>query len=478
MAFPVVNTRAWDEKAALIAICILILLPVWLRAGTNAEWSWPLTWVALLVLGILVLLSWNRRRSVASGASSSPAPFLRLRDPVFGLGLLFMLLLIAQWWNAGRLLYYDPVTTSWNYSEPRHPGWPSAITRSEARQMLDWFLPAWIIVMAIRSPGFSSRAIRKMWRVVAYHAGILAMFGLVNYAVGSTHMLGFVPMRLHFFATFGYPNHAGSYFMMGLCLSTALLSWELGGGREGVHRGRMVALIAVMILCYVGAVFSLSRLAILLATALLPVLVFFLIASVWAKLPAVQRVHVIAISLAMLGLALVLTLGLGREAIRREFKPEADNKTFMERETSFRLFQFTSAIHIWMDHPWVGVGGWGYRYLMGHYVPVDQWRRITEGKANVHNDPAQFLAEFGLVGGACMTGVIGMLGLAAWRNRHPRVPLWWMPLLGCALVGGQSLIDLPFRSPAVLALWLMLLAGTSRVIPPRRPAGTTIGHSS
>jgi hypothetical protein len=466
----VLKSRAWDEKAALISVAFLLILPAWLRAGTNVEWSWPLTWSALMVAGFLGFLSWNRRRTDVSGSSSDSASFLRFRDPVFALGLLFMLLLVVQWWNAGRLLYYDSATTSWNYSEPRHAGWPSAITRAEARQMLDWFLPAWIIVLAVRSPGFSTRAIRKLWRVVAYHAGLLALFGLVNYAFGSTHMFGFVPMRLHFFATFGYPNHAGSYFMLGLCLSTALLSWELGGAREGVNRGRVVALIAVMALCYVGAVFSLSRLAILLATALLPVMVFFLIASVWPALPTVQRVHVVATSLAIMGLAVVLTLGLGREAIRREFKPEDDHKTFMDRETSFRWFQITSAMQIWMDHPWVGVGGWGYRYLMGHYLPADQWRRITEGKANVHNDPAQFLAEFGLVGGACMAGVVGLLALAAWRQRHPHVPLWWMPLLGCALVGGQSLIDLPFRSPAVLALWLLMLAGSARVIPPRRPA--------
>ena len=470
MALSVVKSRGWDEKAALLSIALLLILPVWLRAGTNPEWSWPLTWVALLVAGFLGILSWNRRQTDSTGVSPVPAPFLSFRDPIFGLGLLFMLLLVVQWWNAGRLLYYDPATTSWNYSEPRHAGWPSAITRAEARQMLDWFLPAWIIVLAVRSPGFTSRAIRKLWRVVAYHAGLLALFGLVNYAFGATHMFGFVPMRLHFFATFGYPNHAGSYFMLGLCLSTALLSWELAGAREGVNRGRIMALIAVMALCYVGAVFSLSRLAILLATALLPVLVFFLVASVWSKLPAVQRVHVIATSLAIMGLAVVLTLGLGREAIRREFKPEDDNKTFMDRETSFRWFQITSAFHIWMDHPWVGVGGWGYRYLMGHYLPADQWRRITEGKANVHNDPAQFLAEFGLVGGVCMTGVVGVLVLASWRKRHPHAPLWWMPLLGCALVGGQSLIDLPFRSPAVLTLWLLMLAGSARVIPPRRPA--------
>lgn len=467
VAFSMAKVRSWDEKAALISVAALLVIPVWLRAGTNPDWSWPMTWVALLVTGFLVILSW-KRCVIGPAGFAVPAPFIRWRDPIAALGFLFLLLLLAQWWNAGRLLFYDPATAAWSYSEPRHPGWPSAITRAEARQMLDWFFPALILVLALRSPGFTGRMIRKLWRVVAYHAGIVALFGLANYAWGATHMLGLLPMQLHFFATFGYPNHAGSYFLMTMCLSAALLSWELAGDRDGLKRGRVMALAAVLVLSYMGAVFSLSRLAILLATAILPLLVFFLIASVWSKLQAVQRMHLIAVSLAVMGLAMVLTMGLGREAIRREFKPEADNKTFLDRETSFRWFQITSAFHIWQDHPWVGVGGWGYRYLMGHYLPKEQWRRITDGKANVHNDPIQFLAEFGLVGAACLTGVVGLLLVAGWRNRHLHTPLWWMPLLGCALVGGQSMIDLPFRSSAVMALWLLLLAGAVRVVPPRR----------
>jgi hypothetical protein len=470
----VLKSRAWDEKAALISVAFLLILPAWLRAGTNVEWSWPLTWSALMVAGFLGFLSWNRRRTDVSGSSSDSASFLRFRDPVFALGLLFMLLLVVQWWNAGRLLYYDSATTSWNYSEPRHAGWPSAITRAEARQMLDWFLPAWIIVLAVRSPGFSTRAIRKLWRVVAYHAGLLALFGLVNYAFGSTHMFGFVPMRLHFFATFGYPNHAGSYFMLGLCLSTALLSWELGGAREGVNRGRVVALIAVMALCYVGAVFSLSRLAILLATALLPVMVFFLIASVWPALPTVQRVHVVATSLAIMGLAVVLTLRAwaGRR-YEREFKPERDSINFMDRETSFRLVQITVG-HSHVDGSSVGRGGRVGLSLSDRAlsaasgsggVSLRARRMCTTIPLNSSPNSDWWVEPAWPVWSAC------------WRSRrggngHPHVPLWWMPLLGCALVGGQSLIDLPFRSPAVLALWLLMLAGSARVIPPPPPGDT------
>ena len=67
-----------------------------------------------------------------------------------------------------------------------------------------------------------------------------------------------------------------------------------------------------------------------------------------------------------------------------------------------------------------------------------------------------------------MAVVVGFLVVAIARAKTGYPPLVLLPLLGVSLVGLQSLIDLPFRSPAVLILWLICLGAASHVLPARR----------
>jgi hypothetical protein len=457
-----------DERIVVWIIFLLAALPAWLRGGTHAPWTQPVLVFSIVSFLVLVGLSWARRRRPGVDPSGAPGSFINLRDPLFWLGAAFLLLLVLQWWNAGRVLFYDSADKAWAYSPPRHVGWPSAITRLEARQMLDWFVPAWVILVAIRSPGFSAVAVRRVWRLMVFNAALLALFGIVQFISGTTRMYWLVQMRPHFFASFGYPNHAGSYFLMTMCMAAGLLAHDIGPGGGFARWARRIGLGAAFLLSLVGANLSLSRLAVMLSWLLVIPLAALWIRFLWPRLEPVRRVHVVAAALAIISLAGLLTLGLGRDAIRKEFKPEDDNKTFMDRETSFRWFQMKSAVQVWRDHPWCGVGGWGYRYLIGHYVPRDLWRKITEGKANVHNDPVQFLAEFGLWGAGAMAAVVVILLAGAWRVRAGWPPIFLLPLMGLVLVWMQSLIDLPFRSPAVVNLWLIALAGVARVAAPRK----------
>lgn len=445
------------ERWAIVLVALLALFPTWLRGGTHAAWTWPLPWIA--VGGWLVWLVVFSRPTVAKGRGLIP-----WRDPVFWFAFLFVILLGTQWWNSGRALYFDGVARQWSYSAPRHPSLPSAITTGEARQMLDWFVPAWILLAVLRSPVIGARSIRAIWRIMSYSAGLLALFGMVQFISGTTNMYWMVPMRPHFFASFGYPNHAGSYFLLMECLTAGLLIHEVR--TSGLSRRLRLALLGVaFLLSLFGANFALSRASILLSWALLLPIIFFAIAALWQRFDPARRVNLVMASLAVLTLIALLTFGLGRDAIQTEFKPEDDQKTFVDRETNFRLFQLQTSFQMWRDNPLFGVGGWGYRYLMAHYLTPDQWHRVTEGKANVHNDPMQFLAEFGIVGGGLMTATVALLWISTLRRRIRYPALFVLPALGVMLLALQSLIDLPFRSPAVLYLWLIVLAGLRHARP-------------
>ena len=452
-----------DERLVVTATALLACTPAWLRGGTHAPWSLVLLWMAVALLALLVALTVRRARA------GLPV-FLRLRDPVVWLSLILAVEVAIQWWNSGRILYFDSALRAWTYSPPRIAWLPSAITTHESRQMLDWFIPAWVILTAIRAPGVSSRGIRVLWRIVVANASILALFGLVQFASGTTHMFWFIPMRPHFFASFGYPNHAGSYFLLAMGLAASLLGFELLRGDLRRYWLRATALTTAFVLALLAANLALSRASIIASWLIAVPSGIYLLRLLLPRLAPVHRVNAVAAGAAILCLAAMLTLGIGHDAIRTEFKPEDDNKTFMERETSFRWFQLKAAAQIWSDHPMYGVGGWGYRYLLGHYIPQTEWRRITEGKANVHNDPIQFLCEFGLLGVAPVTVAIGILVVHLVRRRRVLPPHVVLPLVPVGVVALQSMIDLPFRSPAVLCLWLVCLAGAARLAPSPRPA--------
>lgn len=450
------SLKAADQTVVLL-IFGLAAGPAWLKQGIPGV---PLPVFLLLAVATLATLAWfSRPRGSSPGGN-----YINLRDPVFWSGLVFLALLLVQWWNSGRVLYFDARTDLWRYSEPRHAGLPFAVTPGEAKQMLEWFFPAWVILLPLRARGLGSRAVRQLWRLLAYHAGLLALYGIVKFSTSAA-------TAAHSFAPFGYPNHAGSYFLMTLCLAVGLLSYYHRPEAGRLPWLRPAVLGLVFFLSLLAANMSLSRAAIILSWLVVLPLSIHLVRFFWPQTSAAQRVNMIAAGAAILALAVLLTVGLGYDAIRREFEVKPQQKSFLARETSFRWFQVESALKMWKDHPLYGVGGWGYRYLMASYIPKEQWKQIGEGKANVHNDPLQFLTEFGLLGAGAMAVIVLALLVSALRAEAGRPPIILFPLIGTGLVGLQSLIDLPFRSPAILYLWLILLAGCSRVLSSRRNQG-------
>jgi O-antigen ligase len=80
------------------------------------------------------------------------------------------------------------------------------------------------------------------------------------------------------------------------------------------------------------------------------------------------------------------------------------------------------------------------------------------GRANVHNDGLQFLAEFGVVGAGMLLAAGAFCLRPFFRRRFPGGPVPFFVMFGLAAVVAHSLLDLPFRSPAVMFLWCAMLA--------------------
>ena len=170
------RTREWQqvgpmptgEKLAVGAVFVLVAWPAWLRGGTVPWLMVPLPIVALGLLVAWILLPEKFRGAALSGL---------FKDPLFAIGLGFLGLLALQWLNAGRTLAYDEEALRWFYTEPRWSGWPSAIAKSDAREMWTWFFPAVVLLWLVRSGIRSRQGMDLVLVVLVVNAGVLAAFG-------------------------------------------------------------------------------------------------------------------------------------------------------------------------------------------------------------------------------------------------------------------------------------------------------------
>ncbi|MDH3346399.1 MAG: O-antigen ligase family protein [Kiritimatiellaceae bacterium] len=436
------------EKSAGWSLLGLLSYTAWARSGIYGPWHFPL-WILFALFAVcsgacLVQVDRTVRRQFFT-------------DPLLLIGFLFSVLLLIQWLNAGGTPFINIFTGQYNYTAPPLEGWPFSIEARLSRQQLAWFVPAALFLPVVRHL-FSRPQCKWLLRGMVVNAAALALFGLIQYSLGWTEMFGFIPVTSnpHLIATFGYPNHGGTFFYLLFAASIGLL-WDAVEKKKSIPQrillGLLVGLFAITSLC------SLSRAAVL-AVIVIPLWALLIwVFQMRANFSISQWVNT-----ALLGgvILITLTVGIvrvGEGGLLREFDGDSSIYSEMNGYSELRGFQIPPAWEMVKAHPWFGVGGWGYRYFVRAYLPKDQWERVEQtGKANVHCDPIQFLAEHGWVGFSLLAAGLGFV-LAPWR----RFTHWHfkgravMIAFGCFLVFLHSLIDLPFRNPTVLWHWLLLL---------------------
>jgi len=160
----------------------------------------------------------------------------------------------------------------------------------------------------------------------------------------------------------------------------------------------------------------------------------------------------------------------------------------LDRVTGKGEHHSTTATELWKDHLLFGCGGWGYAHLGRLKLKPEMRQKVaTVGGINVHNDSLQFLAEHGLVGFGLMVTIVLML-LApvffGWKqlvkqcrfkkgkDLPPKpVQIFVLPapvfIILMTLVSTfiHSFSDCPLRSPAVLTLFVILLAALPGFMP-------------
>lgn len=444
------SSLAFPEKSLLALVALLLVYPAWVRGGTFVPIQPPLFWIGLTLLLCLLF--------EAKAKENAWRDTFLLREPIFYLGLGFLALLSLQWANAGRQLIFDAAQSKWMYTPPPVSWLPSAITRKEAIEMLVWFFPAWTLLLALRSGFFDRKVLRGLCALLAGNAALVALFGIVQFLSKTRSLYWIVPLDCPFFASFGYANHAGAYFTLMFALSAGFLSRRFVTRQFGGRRRWLVLFTVSALLNFLAANLSLSRAAILLTWCLAAFMVLYTLIKTWSVLRPVQKMNVLAAVAATALLAAFLVAVTAKSEISEELStlhPADRSANVIGGEWGMLR---SAAFKMWLDHPAFGVGGWGFRYLLGWYIPRERWGDIRIGDASVHNDALQFLAEFGGLGFGLMTAVVLLLLVPALRKKPWAKPLPLMALLGLGATFLHSMIDLPFRSPAILYSWLTILA--------------------
>jgi O-antigen ligase len=449
----------------------MVVYSAWARGGSSPAYMWALPWLCLGLLEIMLLLPPAHRGETPQGAVKRMLGGIFL-DPITYIGIALVGFLLIQWLNGPcELVENAEAFSGWDYEPPPWKTMPFCVVREEALQVLIWFLAVVSAVIAVRH-AMRPSARYFILKLFVANGALLSILGFVQLLKSPGKLFWYRPIPVYFFATFGYPNHAGTFFTMMTALTMGLILRAIG------NKGRRIE-VAWLTLAFclnaAGIYGSLCRAAIVMGSLIIVVGLVYGLIYLWNRISRVKVLATAVIVAAVAVCAAVLALVPGSP-----LKKEIDTIDFSHLASVYegdREELGQAALEIWKDHSWTGVGGWGFRRYVALYMSEDRWAYLqTSGRANVHNDALQFLCEHGVIGFGLMAALaLALLGHALVRlplirretnstTGQPRSwfesvsPCVWGAFAAIAAMAVHSTIDLPFRSIANTLVWFVLLA--------------------
>lgn len=517
----------------------------WIRGGTFGNLLVPtVPW--LLTLVFEVIICFPQRHFGEDAVQARQRCWRRIgHDPVFFLTLFFLVLVLGiPFLNKGlcptcdygtilTMLEREGVGLANLTSDemlaliddkapnPLIPFAPFCMNLSDHFEVFMWFLPALTAMLAARH-ALLRHGKRLLVEMLAWNAAALAVFGFVQRATGAKFVMmwdqgeydafvaalraatgiSYAQPDPCFFATFGYPNMAGSFFMLAFALSLGVwmthakdVEAERPPEKAEIARQRLLLrfirahyMLIPVTLNFLGALFTYSRWAIV-ASLVIAVMAFIYYVSrmLLARVDRARQVKRAAFSFVGAVLLLVVGVVFAPKNVFDEVTRTGTNEA-LDRLTGKKEYQTKVAMKIFKKYPVFGCGGWGYKHLCINQMEKDELDKArTLGAANVHNDYLQFLCEHGIIGLGCLLGIFFCLVVPLFRDwgrlyrasrflapeNAPSSPraiycvspgIFWI-LVGCFAVALHAVLDAPLRSGAVLSLFFVSLACADGYLP-------------
>ena len=492
------------DNVVTIMVAVVACTLAWLFGGTRAEYLTPVApWLAAILLELMLCFPQRHRGETTFAARARVWRALK-RDPLAWTVVGFLALLMIPFFNTGlcAVCDYQAIQFEGASPEPTIPFIPYCVNRLHHLNVVMWFVPALIALLAVRH-ALCKRGKRLLVELIVWNGVGLVAVGFLQQVTGASAPLWLktdVP-QAYFFSTFGYPNMGGDYFTTLFGLAVGLWRWNLDSIRaEKKSKGGDKApeanharfwkkhyLLIPAVLFFFAALATLSRAAIILVSLLALVFVVHSFTCFFARLSRARRVRAIAISLLSLVLIALCAVFCTPESLQNEVGTLGATEV-LDRVTGKGQYHVRVATEIWKDNALFGCGGWGYKHLCIPRMTEQELRHIqVTGGINVHNDHLQFLAEHGLVGYGCLVAIVVLLFLPVVRqlkkmvaavrfipvrDQPPRpVSLFVVPApVFCIILTATATFvhgfgDCPLRSPAVLTLFFVSLAAMDGFMP-------------
>lgn len=309
------------------------------------------------------------------------------------------------------------------------------------------------------------RNIISLINTIILSSVIQVIFGFLKYIQGNRNFFLFFysyedteKLRYRLTGTLGNSNHFAFYLEMilPLILSLFFLNTHFFEKRGLPLREKFLALFneknnnilyfIAAILLGIGIFLTGSRGGV--SIMILSIIVFSLF-SIYVGIAAVVREKLKIIY--MLILCGILLIGL-QETMGRLLK------TNIEKENRFNT-RWPGTIAMISDFPILGMGFGTYRYSYYLYDNEGGNRWTT----HAHNDYLETLSDGGIVGGALLLAVIGIIIISVyrlwWKRRHPEVRILGLGIIIslCAVVF-HSFFDFSLRIPSNMFIFVLIQA--------------------
>ena len=513
------------DNVVVLAVFAVLAAFAWLFGGTRAEYLVTvMPWLTALLVEAMICFPQQHDGETSYEARARVWSALK-NDPLVWTALGFIALLLVPFLNVGLCPVCDyPAIAAGADPSPTIPFFPFCVNRMQHLNVVLWFAPSLVSVLAVKH-AMLKRGKRTLLALIVWNGlalGIIGAIQQVSHAKGPLWVEECF-QSAYFFSTFGYPNMAGDYFTTLFAISFGLWRWHLDDMRKkesemnvasSTHGGEKAEgqadhahhhhhydqgakktisfwekhyyLIPATIFFFC-ALDTLSRASVMLVTALAVLFFIHTFMCLFSKMKKAQRVKATVFSAVVLTLISLCAVTFMPDELQKEVNT-IDTTGVLDRVTGKGQYHVRVATEIWKKHPIFGVGGWGYKHFCLQYMTDRELRQIQNvGGANVHNDYLQFLVEHGIVGLGLLVAVVLMIVwpigrvwknlISAYRFTPPKeqppqpIQVFVVPApVFCIMMAAVATLihcfgDCIFRSPAVLALFLVSLATIDGFLP-------------